>query len=109
MVKAIKSSRPQAVTANRLADGAVVFLTAAGAWSENAGDSAVAADAAAAADLLRAAEAAERGNHVVHPYLIEIEAGGGAPVPVRYREKIRAAGPSISFGADAGTSPRNGD
>ena len=49
---------PQAVTANRLRDGLVVFLTADGGWSEGVGDAARADDDDAAATLLATAEAA---------------------------------------------------
>ena len=32
---------------------------------------------------------------VVDPYEIEVDTGTGSPVPVRFREKIRALGPTV--------------
>jgi hypothetical protein len=80
----------KAVTANRLTDGRVVYLTADRRWT---------ADIAAAAALDgEAADAAlEAGLRdvltVVGPYLIDIE--GGAPAGAkRVREAIRLTGPT---------------
>lgn len=87
--------RHQLVTANRLADGRVVYLTATGDWSADIGASAVAADAEAAARLLTIAEAAAARQIVVEPYLIPVVTETGAIRPVRYREAIRAFGPSV--------------
>ena len=86
----------QVVTANRLADGVVVFLAADGAWSEWIEASRVAANAAEAAALLARGEEDERARRVVAPYLIEIERGadGRAIRAKRLRERIRAAGPT---------------
>lgn len=86
----------QVVTANRLGDGVVVFFDCDGGWSEQIARARVVANADGAT-LLAEAEAAAA--EVVAPYLIDIEAGavGGEtpPVPLRYRERIRAFGPSI--------------
>jgi hypothetical protein len=38
---------------------------------------------------------------VVEPYPIDVEVTGGVPVPVRFRERIRAEkGPTIPYGKD---------
>jgi hypothetical protein len=34
-------------------------------------------------------------NLVVEPYLVEVRETAGGLVPIRYRERVRAAGPSI--------------
>ena len=86
---------PQAVTANRLGDGIVVFLAADGRWSERAEDAAVAADKAAADALMAAAERAVDQRTVVGPYLIEVAEGPAGPQPVKLRERIRAAGATV--------------
>ena len=83
------------LTANRLSDGVVVFLDYEGAWSEslagaliaNAPDEARALEARGAHDAAR--------NIVVEPYLVEVRATEQGLVPVRYRERVRAAGPSV--------------
>ncbi|HZT20750.1 MAG TPA: DUF2849 domain-containing protein [Dongiaceae bacterium] len=83
----------QMVTANRLRDGAVVFLAAGGRWTVHVAEGHVAEEESHAAALLKAAEA--QPTVVVGPYLIEVTVEAGAWRPVRYRERIRAAGPSI--------------
>lgn len=85
----------QMVTANRLSDGAVVYLTADGDWSEWCADGAIADDKPAAASLLATAERDVTACRVVGPYLIDVAIENGTARPQRYREHIRAAGPSI--------------
>jgi sulfite reductase (NADPH) hemoprotein beta-component len=81
----------KALTANRLIDGEVVFWTGE-AWS----------DRFAAARLFDddpAAEAAEahaksQPTLLIDPYLIEVAPTAGGAVPVSYRERLRALGPT---------------
>ena len=84
----------QAVTANRLGDGAVVYLTPEGAWSEWLNEAALAAEEAGAEGLL-ARGRADAATKVVEPYLIEVAETDGLVAPLRYREAIRARGPSV--------------
>jgi hypothetical protein len=83
------------LTANRLGDGIVVFLDFEGDWSERIDQAAV----ARSPDEARALEA--RGHHdaarniVVEPYLIEVREAGSGFVPLRTRERVRVAGPSV--------------
>lgn len=90
-----KGAQFQAVTANRLADGIVVYLTANAEWSESLQDAAVAEGKEDAEALLaRSAPALEK-NIVVEPYLFEVfkeEAGIRA---ASVRETIRQAGPTV--------------
>jgi len=87
----------QMVTANRLTDGAVVFLAADGSWAERLADGQPAPEGEAAAALLKLAEAAVR-TEVVGPYLIDVGPGAdGRLVALRYRERIRAEGPSVPW------------
>jgi sulfite reductase (NADPH) hemoprotein beta-component len=82
------------VTANRLGDGLVVFLTAQGGWSEDFHLGAVVTgETAKAAALALGAEAVEA-NVVVDPYWIDLELRGGHYVPKALREAIRASGPT---------------
>lgn len=82
----------QVLTANRLSDGAVVYLDAAGGWSEQIAEARV-ADKAQAETLV--ADGERTAGEVVAPYLIDIEADSGVPRPSRFRERIRAFGPPV--------------
>jgi hypothetical protein len=84
------------LTANRLSDGAVVFLDFDGVWVESLRGAVV----ARSPDEIRALES--RGafdaarNIVVEPYLVEMnESADGSLTPVRFRERVRLGGPSI--------------
>jgi hypothetical protein len=83
------------VTANRLDDGVVVYLVSEGRWVERCRDGTAVADDDAAAELLAAAERDVGRCLVIAPYLIDVALSDGAPRPLRYREVIRAAGPSV--------------
>lgn len=89
-----RGSALKAVTANRLADGLVVYFSDGGAWAETIDQARVVEGKEAAATLLAEAEA--DAGRVVAPYLIDVgrdEAGGLRPAA--YREVMRAAGPSV--------------
>ncbi len=81
-------------TANRLRDGAVVYFTAESGWSHWIADARVSNDEQSAQALLDQTSASVDGNEVVEPYLIEVLAEARSFKPVRYREIIRAKGPS---------------
>ncbi|HCK19692.1 MULTISPECIES: DUF2849 domain-containing protein [Thalassospira] len=85
----------QVVTANRLEDGLVVFLTSDGSWSENINDARTAEDKEAANALLAEASAPELDTVIVGPYLIDVEQQGTDLVPTKYREVLRTKGPSV--------------
>lgn len=89
----------QALTANRLADGAVVYLTADGRWSPRFADRRPIAGADEGARLLRT-DAAAASAEVVEPYLIDIIAnrGAGSFRPAGTREIVRAIGPTAAAG-----------
>ena len=91
----------QVITANRLSDGAVVYMTKAGNWSRDV-DESLPVDKAEVAALLEAAERAVKTCEVVAPYAIDVEIAGARIHPLRYREQIRAAGPTHpAFGQTA--------
>ena len=81
----------QAVTANRLDTGEVVFLDG-DAWRPRLADAELyAAPGTAEAAVTRAkAEPLV----VIDPYLIDLRLEGGLPIPLSYRERVRALGPS---------------
>ena len=91
----------QVITANRLRDGAVVYLSVEGEWVPSLEAAATGLDAAAAAALALEGERAVADCLIVAPYLIEVETTAQGPRPKRYREQLRAAGPSIAYGAAA--------
>jgi hypothetical protein len=80
------------ITANRLLDGAVVFLTPAG-WSERVAE-AVILDTTSLPQALARAEADMQAQYVVEACAIEAVAGD-TPQPLRLREQIRASGPTV--------------
>lgn len=85
----------QIVTANRLRDGAVVYLTSQGLWSEVLACGAVTADADTLSDLLAQAERSVAGQLVVAPYAFPVTVAQDGPRPTQKREQIRAAGPTV--------------
>jgi hypothetical protein len=81
----------KALTANRLIDGEVVFWNG-GQWVDRFGDVELFDDDAAA----EAAEAHAKSQPtvVVDPYLIDLVETEGVWIPVAYRERLRALGPT---------------
>lgn len=92
------------LTANRLSDGEAVWLDADGRWAEEVAAAEIAGEEAAAARLREAGDRALANNEVVDVNLIDVEIVDGAIRPVRLRERIRAAGPTIH--ADLGKQAR---
>jgi len=90
-----KAANVSILTANRLRDGIVVFLDFEGAWSETLEEAVVARspDEARALTVRGTYDAAR--NIVVEPYLIEVHETAHGLLPIRYRERVRAAGPSV--------------
>jgi len=85
----------QVITANRLNDGLVVFLAEDGSWVDSILDAQMLSEGTELYNRLALANAAEQAQIVVGPYEIEVtETEEGDLRPVRYRERIRAYGPS---------------
>jgi hypothetical protein len=85
---------PQMLTANRLKDGDVLYWKA-GAWVAALKDGEVFAESAPAEAALAAAQSFVIGNVVVNPYLFDVRVDANDIHPVKEREIIRAAGPSV--------------
>ncbi len=83
------------VTANRLADGVVVFQDAEGGWAEDFARAAVHADAAAVEAALRRAAQAVALSQIVDPYAVAVALRNGHYAPKALREAIRASGPTV--------------
>lgn len=103
---AAKGARFQAVTANRLSDGEVVYLNAENGWVEDFAAAEIADGAEAADALLARAMPDDFELAVLEPYLFEVFAEGAGYKPASVRETIRAAGPTVRLDlgkqADAG-------
>jgi len=82
----------KALTANRLADGEVVFWDR-GEWTERFAGAQLWEGADADAEAAEA-HAKSQLTLVVDPYLIDVEAVAGGYAPVSYRERVRALGPT---------------
>jgi hypothetical protein len=89
----LKAFAPQIITANRLGDGRVVFLTRSG-WSRRIEEAEVARSKEESEAALARAQADARANRVLEPYAVDVRLERGRPVPVRLRERIRLKGPT---------------
>ena len=85
----------QVISANRLGDGVVVYLAADNSWCELISGSVIALDETAADAMLAEARQAEQDRLIVDPYLIDVAELDGEVRPIKYREFIRATGPSV--------------
>jgi len=94
---------PQVLTANRLAAGEVVYWEGAKGWVGQLEEAQILADSEAEAVLKNAAEWVQR-REVVAPYLFDVRLQNGRVIPVKVREAIRAAGPTVrrDLGKQAG-------
>lgn len=95
----------QIVTANRLIDGLVVYFTADDTWSHWIADAHMCTTESDIQSTLSLAQASVADNEVVDAYLIDVRNEGSTIKPVRYREIIRAKGPSINVLPDATMVP----
>ncbi|HVZ91925.1 MAG TPA: DUF2849 domain-containing protein [Rhizomicrobium sp.] len=93
------------LTANRLKDGAVLYWKA-GAWVEAFEDADKFADAAQAEAALSDAQRFVAANAVVNPYLFDVRVEADEVHPVKEREIVRAAGPSVLRAPARETSER---
>ena len=82
----------QAVSANHLLDGDVVYLRADGCWSRSIAEANLAESEPAAQALL---DQAAQPDVVVGPYLIDVERTPDGPRPLHFRERFRIEGPSV--------------
>jgi len=98
MFKAAKAGPRKAITANRLSDGLVVFLSEAGEWSLSVGDAALFADGPELEKALAFGKEQHEARIILDPYAIDMEVVGDTARPTRLRERIRAIGPTIAYG-----------
>jgi hypothetical protein len=94
--KKIKIAGPSVVTANRTWDGAVVYRTAAQAWSAQLADAAIVRTSDDARALLAESVADDLG--AVGAYIAPVEVKDSGKIkPGNLREQIRAAGVTIGL------------
>ncbi len=97
-------SLPAIVVANDLLIGDVVFLGKS-TWERDHRHAAIARDQSTAEVLLDRARIDIAANRVVDAYLVTVEIDlDGIPIPLHYREKMRALGPTVrpDLGKQAG-------
>jgi len=94
--KKIKVAGPVVVTANRTADGAVVYRRADGGWTTELDGAAIATNGDGAQLLMTAALADDL--HAVGSYIAPVKLTAGGHVrPGNLRELIRRGGPTIEL------------
>ena len=85
----------QILTANRLADGDVVFLTPENDWSVDINDACIASNKSEAEHLLAIGERADAAAHVIGCYLVDVVVTDGDINATHYREIMRTKGPTV--------------
>jgi hypothetical protein len=99
MFKAAKAGPQKAITANRLSDGLVIFLTENRNWSLAVADAELFSDGPELeAALAFGKQQQDVDRYLVDAYAIDIEIVDDKPVPSRIRERIRAEGPTVVYG-----------
>jgi hypothetical protein len=91
----IKITGPSVVTANRTADGVVVWRTGRQGWSTDIADSAIVSTADDARALLAESVADDVG--AIGPYIAPVELKDGKVAPGNLREQIRVKGLTIEL------------
>ena len=89
------SEAARMIVASRLRDGRTVFLAAGAQWVVSIRRGAVARTADDCERLLALARDAAERHVVIGPYAIDVSDSGSGPVPVSWRECIRARGPTV--------------
>lgn len=92
-----KGKGPQALTANNLREGFVVWLTRDMEWSADYGDALLTEDLDVIEKMQAQGEADDLSNLVTGVYFIDVHPA--TREPVRYRERFRVKGPSYDTAA----------
>ncbi len=85
----------EAITANRLTDGAVLYLTADGGWTEKVEEAAATTDPAERQGFEEKAAAGLARQEITHWELAEVEIRDGTQTAVKNKEAIRSRGPTV--------------
>jgi Protein of unknown function (DUF2849) len=89
------TEKGQVMTANRLRDGEVVFLTRSGEWAVAIDNAVLGQEPQAVAALDSRAKADEKATLVTGSYLFDAERVDGKIKALHIRERIRAQGPTV--------------
>jgi sulfite reductase (NADPH) hemoprotein beta-component len=100
--KSRAAGMPVVMTANDLATGRVVWLAPDGGWTRALTGARV-FDPETAVEGFAQGQAAELARRVVGAYAVDVELRAGLPHPLRFRERLRATGPSIQAEPRAAT------
>ena len=92
-----KGRGPQALTANHLREGFVVWLTAQMTWSPDFKEAFLSEDEAVIAKMQAQGEVDDNANLITGVYFIDIDPD--TKQPARYRERFRVQGPSYDTAA----------
>lgn len=98
MFKEAKAGPRKAITANRLSDGLVVFLSEGRDWSLSIDDARLFEDGPELEEALAFGRAQQEARVIVDAYAIDMQVVGDRALPSRLRERIRALGPTIAYG-----------
>jgi len=96
------------ISANRLSDGRVVYLTRDGDWSESIIDAHSVHSTEERGAVLAQAERSADDGIIVSPYLVSMVDDGGTLAPLRFRERIRLFGPGTHRSATKNLSSQTG-
>jgi hypothetical protein len=86
------------ITANRLDTGIVVYLNQLFDWSPEISAARIISEDSEVEDVLKIVARAKIGEDVVGVYAVDVEGSDeiDVPVPLRFRERIRVNGPTVS-------------
>lgn len=93
-----RSSGPFVVSASNLRHGHVVWLGAGDVWRRSFAEAAL-FPGIDAETVLACLQGDSLELEVVDLHLVDVTESPDGPTPITYRERIRAGGPSIAFGA----------
>jgi len=92
-----KGKGPQALTANNLREGYVVWLTKDMEWSPDYADVPLSEDEGVIEKMQAQGDADDLANVITGVYFIDVDPKTG--LPARYRERFRVKGPSYDTAA----------
>ncbi|SFK44274.1 DUF2849 domain-containing protein [Methylocapsa palsarum] len=87
----------QVISANRLVDGRVVYLSADGSWGEAIDAARLFATANETEAGLAAAQEDVARNLIIDPFLVGVAFSGGLLRAGSLRDEIRARGPTVGY------------
>lgn len=97
---------PSVMTANRLDDGAVVYLARLGGWTENISDAAIAETEGELELLESVVESCVQKQVVICPYPLSVVVeSDGTLAPMSVRERVRATQGAAAEAEDAANVP----